>query len=58
VFNDLRVDAIIWRPENIICNMASGSLIGQSIFDLVSDTNLEAKVGRRSSFGALENKLC
>jgi len=44
---------LIWRPENIICNMASGSLIGQSIFDLVSATNLEAKVGRRLSFTPL-----
>jgi len=25
---------LIWRPENIFCNMASGSLIGLSIFDL------------------------
>jgi len=29
---------LIWRPENIICNMASGLLIGQSIFDPVSAT--------------------
>jgi len=48
---------LIWRPETIICNMASGSLIGKSIFDLVSATNLEAKVGRRSSFGALDGPV-
>jgi len=30
---------LIWRPENIICNMTSASLIGQSINDLVSATS-------------------
>jgi len=40
---------LIWRSENIICNMASGSLIG-SIFDLVSATTV--KVDGRSSFSA------
>jgi len=40
---------LIWRPENIICNMASGSLIGQSIFDPVSATDERLKLmkGRR-----------
>jgi len=37
-FNDRPQLTLIWRPENIICNMASGSLIGLSIFDLVSAT--------------------
>jgi len=29
---------LIWRPENIIFDMAYGSLIGKSIFDLFSVT--------------------
>jgi len=41
-----------WRPENIICNMASGSLIGQSFIDLVSATWWTVKVNERSWFRA------
>jgi len=48
----VQLTLIIWRPENIICNMASGSLIGQSIFDLVSATWWTVKVDGRSSFRA------
>jgi len=43
---------LIWRPENNICNMASGSLIGQSIFDLVSAGWRTVKVNERPSLRA------
>jgi len=46
----------IWRPENIICNMASASLIGQPIFDLFSATWWTVKVAERSSFRAIVPK--
>jgi len=39
---------LIWRPENIICNMESGSLIGQSIFQsLLLDERFKLMGGRR-----------
>jgi len=42
---------LIWRPENIICNMASGSLTGRSWDDLVSAIPIII-VGRMSLFRA------
>jgi len=47
---------LIWCPENIICNMASGLLIGQFIFDLVSAPWWTVKVDERSSFRAIACK--
>jgi len=40
---------LIWRPENIICNMASELLIGQSNYCLALPLILPSTFGRRSS---------
>jgi len=44
---------LIWRPENIICNMASGSLIGQSNNCLSLSLLLSSTFDERSSFRTL-----
>jgi len=43
---------LIGRPENIICNMASGSLIGQSLNYLSLPLILSSNFDERSSFRA------
>jgi len=44
---------LIWRPENIICNMASGSLIGQSNNGLSLPSILSSNFDKNSSFRAI-----